>query len=160
VSKARVFLKYWLPLALWMILIFSASADTRSVQRSRIIEPLLRWLFPHISEEAVSLAVLVARKCAHLTEYAILALLFWRAVRQPAETGRQPWSWRQAGAAVLFVALYAASDELHQSFVPTRDASVRDVFIDTTGAVFGLLLLRAVGGWRKWWQRLPAPPAP
>ena len=152
-SKARSFVKYWLPVLLWMTLIFSASADTRSVQRSRIIAPIVRWLFPHISEETISLIVLIVRKCAHLAEYAILALLVWRALRRPAGSAPRPWSWPQAGWAVLFVALYAATDEFHQSFVPSRDASVRDVLIDTAGAIAGLLLLWAIGCWREWWGK-------
>jgi hypothetical protein len=135
-----------------MALIFSASADTKSVQRSRIIAPILRWLFPHISEETISLIVLAVRKCAHLAEYAILALLFWRALRKSSPSAPRPWSWTQAGWAVFFVTLYAASDEFHQSFVPSREASVRDVLIDTIGAMLGLLLLWTIGCWRKWWS--------
>jgi VanZ family protein len=144
-------IKYWLPVVLWMAVIFSASADTKSVQRSRFIAPILHWLFPHISEDTVNLIVLITRKCAHLTEYAIMGLLFWRALRKPLKADPRPWSWPQAGWAVLFVALYAASDEFHQSFVPSRDASVRDVIIDTTGAILGLFFFWAIGCWRKWW---------
>ena len=90
--KLRVFLKYWLPVLLWMALIFSASSDTGSFARSsRIVAPLLRWLFPHLPEDTVNFIVLLVRKCAHLTEYAVLALLLWRALRQPAgKEGRPP----------------------------------------------------------------------
>jgi VanZ family protein len=151
VSKARLLFKYWLPVVIWMAVIFSASADAKSVQRSRFIAPILHWLFPRISEETISLIVLIARKCAHLTVYAIMGLLFWRALRQPVKSDPRPWSWPQAGWAVLFVALYAASDEFHQSFVPSRDASVRDVVIDTIGAMLGMLFLWVIGNWRKWW---------
>lgn len=150
-SKFRVFIKYWLPVLLWMGLIFSGSGDTHSFNRSsRIIAPLVRWLFPHIFEDHLELIVLGARKCAHLTEYAVLAILFWRARRKPVKRDPRPWSWRLAGAAILFVALYAATDEWHQSFVPNREGCVRDVLIDTTGAALGMVLLW--GGW-KWRQR-------
>ncbi|MGD0615630.1 MAG: VanZ family protein, partial [Verrucomicrobiota bacterium] len=88
---------------------------------------------------------------AHLTEYAILAVLLVRALRKLGEGDPRRWSWRQAWWTVLLVALYAASDEFHQIFVPTREASVRDVMIDTIGGIAGLLLFWAVGRWRNWW---------
>ena len=91
VSKTRSFLKYWLlPLA-WMSLIFFGSSDNKSYQHSsRLIEPLLHWLFPHMSQAHVEAIHHVIRKCAHLTEYAILGFLLWRAVRKP--TRRDPRS--------------------------------------------------------------------
>jgi VanZ family protein len=49
----------------------------------------------------------------------------------------------------LIVALYAASDEFHQSFVPTRTALVSDVFVDTAGGAAGLLALWAFGRRQK-----------
>ena len=156
-SKARSFITYWLPVVIWMAVIFSASADSGSVRHSsRILVPLLHWLFPHMAESTVRLIVLIARKGAHLTEFAILGLLFWRALRKPARRAPQPWSWQTAGWAVLLVAVYAASDEFHQRFVPGREASVHDVMIDTTGAVLGLLLLWAAGRWCRWWRTEPA----
>jgi VanZ family protein len=141
VSKLSVFIKYWLPVVIWMAVIFSASGDSHSFQHSsRIIAPLVKFFFPDISQEALDQTVLVARKGAHLTEYAVLALLFWRAVRKPVKQDFRPWSWPLAGNSVLFVALYAASDEFHQHFVATREASLRDVAIDTTGAALGIFI--------------------
>ena len=149
-SKGRVFLKYWLLPVIWMTVIFSASGDSHSFQHSsRIIAPLLHWLFPNMPQHQVEAIVTFIRKCAHLTEYAILAFLFWRALRRPVKRDPRPWSWRQAGAAVLLVAVYASTDEFHQRFVPTRDASVRDVLIDTTGAILGMLFLWVIWRWRR-----------
>jgi VanZ family protein len=160
-SRVRIFIKYWLPPLVWMAVIFSASSDRKSFEHSsRIIGPFLHWLFPQISDAAIHAVVLVIRKCAHLTEYAVLALLFWRALRRPAKNDPRPWSWRLAGIAVLLVALYAASDEFHQSFVPTRTASPVDVMIDTVGAIVGMALLWATGTFCKWWQSSPRPPIP
>lgn len=139
-----------------MAVIFTASADSKSVQHSRIIAPLLRWLFPGISEETISLDVLIVRKCAHLTEYAVMALLFWRAMRKPRRNDPRPWSWSLFGWSVLLVAIYASSDEIHQIFVPGREAAVHDVVIDTMGGTVGLLALWAVGHWRKWWGKSAA----
>ena len=151
-SKTRLFLRYWLPVLLWMLAIFTASTDAGSFQHSsRILEPILRWLFPRITQDTADQIVGVIRKCAHLTEYGMLGILFWRALRRPARHDSRPWRWSQAGWAILVVALYAASDEFHQLFVPSRGASVRDVMIDTIGGTAGLLVLWAVGRWRHWW---------
>jgi VanZ family protein len=142
VSAFRVFIKYWLPVALWMSLIFYASTDAMSSgNTSRIIGPVLRFIFPEISDEAIGMVQLVARKSAHATEYAVLALLVWRARRQPARGDHRPWCWRTARFAFLVALMYAASDEFHQTFVPSRMGQVTDVAFDAAGAAAGLLLL-------------------
>jgi VanZ family protein len=138
-----LFLRYWLPLLIWMTVIFSASADTQSTAHtSRFLEPFLRSLWPDISLEKIDQVRWVVRKAAHLTEFAILAWLWWRALRRPTRYDSKPWSWRIAGCALGAVVLYAISDELHQYFVANRTASVRDVGIDTLGGIAGLGLLR------------------
>ena len=71
----------------------------------------------------------VLRKCAHVTEYAILAALLMRAL------GR-------ALPAFLLGVAYAASDELHQHFVRGRHGSPVDVAIDGAGVAIGLVLVR------------------
>jgi VanZ family protein len=71
----------------------------------------------------------VLRKCAHMTEYAILAVLLLRALG------------RELPAFALGVA-YAASDELHQHFVRGRHASPVDVAIDAVGLLIGLAVWR------------------
>ena len=148
----RSFVKYWLPVLVWMWIIFSASGDSASFQHSsRIIGPLVQWLFPHLSDEAVHAVVLSVRKCAHLAEYAVMALLLWRALRRESATSNHLWSWSRVGLVLSLVVLYAASDEIHQAFFPSRQASVWDVLLDTTGAAFGLLCLWGVGRLRKRW---------
>lgn len=147
--KSHVFLKFWLPVLLWMALIFTASSDAHSSRHSSFfVEPLLHWLFPNLPQTRVEAIHLVIRKCAHLTEYAILAVLLWRALQ--ASGNRLPaWSWPRVGGTLLLVFLFAASDEFHQSFVPTRTAHVSDVFIDTAGGAIGLLALRFIQHFRK-----------
>ena len=146
----KPFLKYWLPVALWMAVIFSASTDALSSQRtSRIIGPFLRWLKPDISAETVARVQYAVRKTAHVTEYALLAALLWRALRQPARKDPRPWNWREAFLALGLAAAYSASDEIHQAFVPTREGRWQDVVLDTFGAALGLLALRAWFRWRK-----------
>ena len=72
------------------------------------------------------------RKTAHVLEYALLGALLLRAV------GR-------ARPALALGIAYAASDEVHQRFVPGRHGSVRDVAIDTAGVALGLLAWRRIG---------------
>lgn len=146
VSKSKRFFLYWLPVLLWMMVIFSASADSHSYQHSsRLLEPLLHWLFPRMSQATVEQIHFYFRKTCHLSEYGILALLLWRAIRQPQKGITKPWRWSQAGLVLLLVFLYAASDETHQIFVPTRTPHVTDVLIDTSGGAIVLLLLWSIG---------------
>jgi VanZ family protein len=135
-----------------MVMIFGFSSDSHSFQTSsRILEPLLRWLCPNMAPETRNEIVFLARKVAHLSVYAVLALLVWRARRKPARRDSRPWRWSDAGVALLVAALYAATDEFHQTFVPNRDGCVRDVLIDTCGAAAGLFLLWLLGRWRRHW---------
>jgi VanZ family protein len=135
-----------------MGLIFAGSTDSfSSGQTSRFLGPLLRFLLPGLSEPAVALAVHAVRKAAHLTEYAVLAVLWWRALRRPVPRDPRPWSWPLAGQALVACALWAAADELHQSLTATRTASAWDVLLDTTGAGIGLLVLWRLGARRRWW---------
>lgn len=141
--KLRAFLKYWLPVLIWMAVIFTGSGDPHSYEHSsRFVEPFLRWLFPRMTQEHIETIHLYIRKCGHLTEYAVLALLLWRALRRPVKNDPRPWIWREARLALGIVMLYAATDEFHQLFVPERTGLVSDVFIDTAGGVAGLLALR------------------
>jgi VanZ family protein len=122
----RRFLKYWLPVIAWMIFIFLGSTDLLSAEHtSRFIGPFLRWFAPDISDATIGSVQLFVRKCGHLTEYAILAALLYRALRRPAPAG-------------LIAASYAALDEFHQSFVSSRTASGWDIVIDCLGAAAGL----------------------
>jgi len=152
VLNARKYLSYWLPVVVWMAVIFCASSDAASFSHSsRIIAPIVRWFFPQISPSALHSIVVVVRKGAHVSEYAILALLIWRWDRRVSGAQAQGWPWRSAVRTALWVMAYAASDEFHQRFVPSREASVLDVCIDTGGAVLALLLIWIVGRWRKRW---------
>jgi len=148
VSRLASFVRYWLPTALWMLLIFGASGDTLSAERSsRIIAPILRWLWPQMPAAEVAQIVFLVRKGAHFTEYAVLAILLWHALWKPRWGDQRPWSWPVAGFALLLTGLYALSDEIHQSFVPMRTGSGWDVLVDTAGALTGLLLAAAAYHW-------------
>ena len=118
---------------------------------SRIIGPMVRWLVPNISDAALGRVVFGVRKMSHVTEYAVLAILCWRARRQPVRGVVRPWRWLDAAFAFGVAVVFAASDEWHQTFVPSRQGSVWDVLLDSSGAVLGLLVLWRLGRWRKRW---------
>lgn len=151
-SGWKRFLRYWLPVVLWMLLIFGLSTRAGAPDNtSRIIGPVVRWLVPGISDAALGRVVLGVRKGAHVTEYAVLALLCWRARRQPIRGPIRPWRWADAAFALALTVAFAASDEWHQSFVPSRHGSRWDVLLDSAGAVLGLLGLWRLGRGRGRW---------
>ena len=135
----RRFLKYWLPLLIWVCVIFLGSTDVLSAEHtSRFIVPFLLWLKPGMSPDKIFFILIVMRKSAHVSEYAILALLLWRALRSdPTLCTKTSMLF---GTVLFACAIFAASDEFHQSFVRSRTPSVRDVILDVTGAVLGLLI--------------------
>jgi len=139
--------KYWLPVILWMGFIYWMSTDTFSSQNTfSWVGTLLRFLVPKISfQEMVSLHALI-RKAAHVTEYFVLGLLLLRTFRGGSVSS---WSWRWPIFALIVVALWAASDEFHQSFVSSRTASAGDVAIDTAGGVFAQLVVALWYRYRK-----------
>jgi VanZ family protein len=104
---------------------------------SRIIGPFLRWLDPTISPVTILRVQFFMRKLAHVSEYAVLAVLLYRAFVHTALKGRRALS---AGLVLLLCSVYAATDEFHQAFVPSRTAAVRDVMIDICGAVLAVIL--------------------
>ena len=136
--RLREILRAWLPVALWMALMFFGSTDLMSAEHtSRFLVPLLRWLDPTISPLAIAKVHLLVRKAAHVTEYAILSGLLFRALR-----GLIADFWWRATLALVPALLFAPLDEFHQSFVPSRTSSLGDVLIDYSGAVVGILICR------------------
>ena len=135
----KSFLKYWLPVLIWLGVIFVGSTSVMSAEHtSRYVVPFLLWLKPGMSPKTIWIILVVARKCAHLTEYAVLALLLWRALRSVASLRTK--TFIVFGAALVGCAVFAASDEFHQTFVKSRTPSVRDVLLDIAGALLGLLI--------------------
>ena len=85
----------------------------------------------------------IVRKTAHFGEYAVLGVLVWRVLHcDPA------FAWfsarRRLWLALLFCMFYASTDEFHQEFVPSRQAAVQDVLLDTCGSGFGLAAIWSV----------------
>ena len=133
----RNFAKFWLPLILWAIFIFSASTDALSAEHtSRFLVPFLRWLMPSISAATIETIHFMIRKGSHMAEYAILAALGWRAIHYG--TKLRAGFGREAVLVFFLAMLYAAGDEFHQSFVRSRGSSIDDVMIDGCGILVGI----------------------
>ena len=137
-SLAR-FLSRYAPLVIWLAFISFASSDGFSASNtSRVIEPIVRWLFPHISQAHLESIHFLTRKLAHFSEYALLAILAVRAFRSsPNPHLKHRWFL----VSLAIIVLYALLDEYHQSFVPSRTASVFDSFIDMSGGLTALVVI-------------------
>jgi len=120
------------------LIFFFSTGELSASNTSRIVRPLILWLFPGTSEETLGVVHFFVRKTAHFTEYAILALL---AARVFLSSSQPPLRQRWFLCALLLVVLYALSDEFHQTFVPSRTGSIYDSLIDMTGGLTALLLL-------------------
>ena len=131
------FLSRYLPLVVWLAFISLASTDSfNAANTSRIIGPLVLWLFPNTSPETLATIHFVVRKIAHFTEYAILGFLAARAFRV-----HQRWFL----ISLVLIVVYALFDEYHQSFVPSRTASIFDSFIDMAGGLTALIFISRKG---------------
>lgn len=106
-----------------------------------ILGPLLRWLLPGATDAQIEALHGLARKAAHVTEYAVLAALWFVALtRERGLVAR-----RAAWIALLVSVGWAFLDELHQATEPSRTASAMDVALDATGAFAAALVGRL--GW-------------
>lgn len=133
---------HWIPVIIWMALIFYLSHQTgnQSSQLStgitaiivQLIEKLLPQAPTHL--ELSSLQYFV-RKNAHFFLYFILGGLVANALRASGVKG-----YRLMGYALLICVVYAISDEVHQLFIPGRAGQIKDVLIDSAGAIGGTLL--------------------
>jgi VanZ family protein len=125
-------LRRWGPVMLGGLVIWTLSTGYfTDVQTGRVVIPVLHGLFPWMTHRTLILGHQVVRKLAHLCVYFVFGLLLLQAIR-----GKQKgWQWKWAVAAIGVAAAYAALDEFHQSFVPLRHPSVRDVCLDVFGAL-------------------------
>jgi VanZ family protein len=90
--KVPAWLRAWWPALLWAAAIFSMSTDVfSSVHTGTVIEPILRWLKPSLTERQFHLAHYFIRKSAHFTEYFVFCLLLFRAVRGDRQGWRRTW---------------------------------------------------------------------
>jgi VanZ family protein len=148
-DRRRFFASLCLSL-LWMAVIFYKSGqsygeqDLRPLLRSLISEDALLFLLPNIEflydgglvtyKEPYSMLEFFIRKAAHVTEFFILCFLYLRTFAATTLKRRVALP-----ASALLAALYAASDEWHQSFVPNRTGHAIDVYVDSFGILLAVL---------------------
>lgn len=151
--KRRIVLA-WCFVAIWAGVIWTLGGDHFSlVQTSKALSPILEWLFGDIDGRTKWKIFLAVRKSAHFVEYAILALLTFRAALLSAPRNQLA----TAGWVALFlVATLATADEARQSFSNARSGSPYDVLIDIAGGLVAILGLVAIS--RR--LRTPTPEQP
>jgi VanZ family protein len=127
--KKKNWLYYILPAA-WMIVIFCFSAQPAAASDENnhfIIRFLLSMGIDLTKFMGAGFANFMIRKSAHMTEYAVLAVLLLISFLKNSKM-------RPYLISLFFCLIYAASDEFHQMFVPGRSCRAVDVLIDMTGA--------------------------
>jgi VanZ family protein len=126
-------LRFLPPLA-WSALIAWFSRDAWGASSTTpLFEPWLRALLPWAAPEQLAAVHWLARKVGHVGEYAVLALLWRRALAPPG--------WR---APLALAVLTGALDEAHQATTLTREGSGADVLLDSAAAA-GALAVAAIG---------------
>lgn len=132
--KFRLLISY-LALIFWALVIFYLSSeghDASSGRSDAIAQALAGW---GVGDGQADSLTFFVRKSAHTIAYFIFGLLAFNVVRFHSKI-----LWRTAAIAWGVVVVYAASDEFHQLFVPGRSAELRDVLIDSTAGLVGILL--------------------
>ena len=151
-TRRRVWVA-WLAVAACTFLILGlGGAEFGAAQTSRYMLPALRWIFPDLSIRTYLVLIVWIRKIAHVTEYALLGFLAFRAVWLSLQ--QQSALARVALLALGLAATVAMTDEIRQSFLPNRTSSPWDVMIDVSGA---LMAIGLAIGWHRHRARLPAP---
>jgi VanZ family protein len=126
----------WLlaPLAWTCVIAWMSTSGWSAAQTTPLLFPLFERLLPWASPEQIEALHWLTRKCAHLTEYGVLAGL-WRfaLVARPPARG---WA-----APLVLSMLTAILDEWHQATTLTRGGSPADVLLDSAGAIAVLIVL-------------------
>ena len=121
----KTFVKWWLPVVAWMIVIFIGSSIGN---------------IPRVGGKTTDGLV---HRAAHIAEFAVLGVLLLRAVSHD-----KPITKREIIITLIVIALYGASDEFHQRFTPGRSSEGISVLFDVAGGAVGVWL------YRKWRQRV------
>jgi len=135
-------LKAWIAAILWLIVIAIESTTYLSAHNtSHILYPLLHFLFG-MNHARFEHWHFYFRKGGHVFGYGLLSILLFRAWREtlPAMENSK-WALRWATIAILGTVLVASLDEWHQSFLPSRTGTVRDVVLDTCAGIAAQILV-------------------
>ena len=126
----------WIILILWMGIIFFMSHQPGEVSSSQsdLVLKLFQFIGVELNDYFGELATFIIRKAAHFSEYMILFLLAYNVSRYYENKKINLYL-------IIFVFLYACSDEFHQYFIPGRSMAFKDVLIDTSGGIFGYIVI-------------------
>lgn len=91
---------------------------------------------PYLMIEQLGVLDLILRKIAHISEYAVLSALLFRAFKTTTKLSYNKIYLYTVSLCIL----YAISDEIHQHFVPGRNCRILDIVIDTVGVILGIVL--------------------
>ena len=143
------FVRAWWPAIVWIGLIAFESTDFFSAQNTgTVLYTILTRLFGHINIHHFFIFHHYLRKTGHVVGYGMLSLLLLRGWR--ATFGRvRALLLRAALLSWLGTLFVAALDEWHQSFIPSRTGTWRDVALDTVAGVAFLVVAYF------WLRRLP-----
>jgi len=135
-------LKAWIAAILWLIVISIESTAMLSAHNtSRILYPLLHYLF-NMDWERFEIWHFFIRKSGHVFGYGLLSILLFRAWRETLPiAGNVQWTFRWTSIAVLGTALVASLNEWHQSSIPSRTGTPRDVLLDTCAGIAAQILV-------------------
>lgn len=135
----------WILVVAWMALIFIFSSQPGDIsdENSKFVIYIFNLLGLDLNSTFGSLANFIVRKGAHFTEYFIFYMLLYNAFKEN-------FSFKKALLfSLIGVFLYSSSDEFHQSFVPGRGPSFKDVLIDTSGGVAAMVIRYAAVTFKK-----------
>jgi len=136
-TRNSFLVRKWLPVALWIGVLVLESTDMMSAQHTgTVLYAICHVLFGAVDRARFEIFHHILRKSGHFLGYGTLAVLSFRALRATLASGTA-WVW---GGALLLTSSVASLDEWHQSFIPSRTGSVRDVALDTLGGVALLLV--------------------
>ncbi|HLR03348.1 MAG TPA: VanZ family protein [Virgibacillus sp.] len=127
----------WLAIIGWIAIFFTLSQHSGhqfseiSATMTNAFHRVMEIFFPSLTHDDRTFYLLI-RKSAHFFEYMLLGALILHALRHRLFSG--------AIIAVFISAIYAMTDEFHQLFVPGRGAEIRDVMIDSLGAMTGVAI--------------------
>lgn len=128
----------WALVVIWMIVIFCFSSKPGDVsdKDSKFVLYIFNLLGLNLHSVFKDMANFAVRKTAHFSEYIILYILLYRAIKSTAvNISKIPL------LSILGVFLYASSDEFHQLFVPGRTGKITDVMIDCSGSLIITILI-------------------
>ena len=118
-GKTKKILKFWAPPVLWAMVIFFFSS-----------QPSVRTIDIYWQD-------FILKKTAHMIEYGVLATLLYRAFMGSDFTKKKALIF-----SLVLTIFYAATDEIHQAYIPGREARLRDVIFDTIGASLALYSIK------------------